>query len=88
VPSRKGKLAQGRRVHRFADLPNFGDITAVPSYFSCLSLDQHFARLGDGRRSKGFADTVLVMVANRLIDPRSKRGTVIDWMGRDVALRL
>lgn len=67
------------------DAPSFGSVAAVAGYFSRIGLEDHFAHLGDKRRSKRLADTVLVMVANRLIDPRSKRGTVIDWMDRDVA---
>jgi hypothetical protein len=35
------------------DAQSFGDITVVVSYFSRLLLDRHFARLGDGSRSKG-----------------------------------
>jgi Transposase DDE domain len=68
-----------------ADVPSVGDVAVVRSYFSRLELDRHFGELGDGRRAKHLGDAVLVMVANRLIDPRSKRRTITDWAARDVA---
>ena len=82
----EGTWLEAGELSATADAPSFGNVTAVSAYFSRFSFDEHFAHLGDGRGPRGLADTVFVMVANRLIDPRSKRGTVIDWMDRDVAL--
>jgi transposase len=67
---------------------SLGDVAVVAAYFSRLGLSAHFQAAGAGRRARKLADAVLVMVANRLIDPRSKRGTVLDWLQRDVALPL
>jgi len=51
-----------------------------------LGLDEHYEQLGDGRTSTSLADTVFVMVANRLLSPSSKRRTVIEWVDADVEL--
>jgi hypothetical protein len=61
--------------------PSFGAVAAIWSYFSRLGLDDHFASLGDGRRSHVLSDTVFAMVANRLTDPSSKRRTIVEWLG-------
>jgi transposase len=45
-----------------------------------LGLDEYFSSLGDGRRSKVVSDTVFAMVANRLLDPASKRRTITEWL--------
>ena len=60
--------------------PSFGAIAAIWSYFCRLGLDEHFASLGDGRRSRVLPDTVFSMVANRLTDPYSKRRTIKEWL--------
>jgi hypothetical protein len=88
-PRSSGQLDRtiaARRRHAERNWLEAGELTAspmcrafkpsppYPHNFSRLSLDQHFAPLGDGRRSEGFADTVLAVIANRLIDPPFKRG--------------
>jgi len=60
--------------------PSFGAIAAIWSYFRRLGLEEHFASLGDGRRSRVLPDTVFSMVANRLTDPYSKRRTIKEWL--------
>ena len=60
--------------------PSFGATAAVWSYFRRLGVDEYFSSLGDGRRSKVVSDTVFAMVANRLIDPASKRRTITEWL--------
>jgi hypothetical protein len=66
--------------------PGFGAIAAIHHLFGGLGLDEHYEQLGDGRTSTSLADTVLVMVANRLLSPSSKRRTVIEWVNGDVEL--
>jgi len=80
----EGTWLQASELSADPDAPSVGDVAAVRGYFSRLGLDAHFGALGDGRRAKNLADTVLVMVANRLVAPRSKRRTIIDWLHRDV----
>jgi hypothetical protein len=60
--------------------PSFGAVAAIRSYFCRLGLDEHFAVLGDGRRSRVLPDTVFAMVANRLTEPSSKRRTINEWL--------
>jgi transposase len=60
--------------------PSFGAVAAVWSYFCRLGLGDHFASLGDGRRARSLADTVFVMLANRLTEPASKRRTITEWL--------
>ena len=36
--------------------------------------------MGDGGRSQALPDTVSTMVANRLTEPSSKRGTIKEWL--------
>ena len=60
--------------------PSFGAVAAIRSYFCRLGLDEHFAALGDGRRSRVLPDTVFAMVANRLTEPSSKRRTINEWL--------
>lgn len=63
--------------------PALGGIAAVSAYFSALGLDAHFA--GRSRRlSFSLPDAVFAMVANRLLDPASKR-QVVEWVREDVA---
>ena len=60
--------------------PSFGATAAISAYFDRLGLREHFRAIGDRRRSKNLADTVFVMVANRLLDPASKRRTIHEWL--------
>ena len=60
--------------------PSFGAVAAIRSYFCRLGLEEHFAVLGDGRRSRVLPDTVFAMVANRLTEPSSKRRTIKEWL--------
>ena len=43
-------------------------------------------QLSGHRTVASLADTVFVMVANRLLAPASKRHTMIEWVDRDVEL--
>ncbi len=61
-------------------------MAAVAAYFERLGLDELFETIGRRRMTQHLADTVLVMVANRLLLPSSKRRLVTDWLGEDVAL--
>jgi transposase len=60
--------------------PSFGATAAISAYFDRLGLREHFSAIGDRRRSKNLADTIFVMVANRLCDPSSKRRTIHEWL--------
>jgi len=79
VPTQRGP---GSRPESFSGngAPSFGATAAVWSYFCRLGLDEYFSLLGDGRRSKVVSDTVFAMVANRLLDPASKRRTITEWL--------
>jgi hypothetical protein len=66
--------------------PGFGAVAAVHAVFVALGLDGHFDAVGARRQSQGLADSVFVMVANRLISPGSKRRTITEWLDGDVAL--
>jgi transposase len=66
--------------------PGFGAVAAVHAMFTSLGLDAHYATVGARRRSVGLADSVFVMIANRLISPWSKRRTITEWLDGDVAL--
>ena len=61
--------------------PSFGALAAIAAYFSRLGLSDHFRSIGAVRGSKRLEDTVLVMMANRLCDPGSKRRTILEWLG-------
>jgi DDE family transposase len=60
--------------------PAFGSVTAIATYFNRIGLREHFDRIGTERGASHLADTVLVMVANRLSDPSSKRRTITEWL--------
>ncbi len=60
--------------------PSIGGVAAAWSYYRRLGLEEHFSSLGDGRRSAVLSDTVFSMLANRLIDPVSKRRTITEWL--------
>jgi transposase len=66
--------------------PGFGAIAAIHHVFRRLGLDEHYEQLGGRRGAASLADTVFVMVANRLLSPSSKRRTVIEWVDADVEL--
>jgi len=60
--------------------PSFGAVAAIYSYFCRLGLDDHFVRVGKARGSQNLSDTVFTMLANRLLEPYSKRRTVKEWL--------
>jgi len=64
--------------------PGFGAITAAHGVFRQLGLDECFT--GARKNSEHLADSVFVMVANRLISPWSKRRTILEWVDADVQL--
>ena len=66
--------------------PGFGAITAIRTLFCRLGLDAHFDAVGEERGSVRLADTVFVMVSNRLLAPASKRRTILEWVDGDVEL--
>jgi Transposase DDE domain len=66
--------------------PGFGAMAAIHTVFARLGLDEHYSAIATQRRSRRLADTVFVMVANRLVSPWSKRRTIIEWLNADVAL--
>ncbi len=81
----------GDGVVRTGDLvaesaPGFGAIAAVWSMFCRLGLREHFGAARGHRTAASLADTVFVMIANRLLAPSSKRHSIIDWIDRDVEL--
>jgi transposase len=69
-----------------AGAPGFGAMAAVKTYFDRLDLFSFFAQLGDKRNAEHLEDALYVMTANRLVRPWSKRRTIIEWLGTDVAL--
>jgi transposase len=66
--------------------PGFGAVAAVRAIFEQLGLVDAFGDLRGHRTAPALADTVFVMVANRLLAPASKRRTVIEWLDGDVEL--
>ena len=66
--------------------PGIGAMAAAHAYFSRLGLEAFFTSSGSRRGSTRFCDTVFVMAANRLLRPWSKRRTILEWLGADVAL--
>ena len=64
--------------------PGFGAVAAVHTVFSQLGLDACLS--GVRKNSAALADSVFVMVANRLISPWSKRRTITEWLDADVGL--
>jgi hypothetical protein len=65
-----------------AGAPSHGAVAAVATCFDRLGLRTHFAALGEGRHHQHLADTVFVMVENRLLDPGSKRRTILEWLSQ------
>jgi transposase len=80
----EGTWCQASAISAAPDAPAVGAIEAAYAYWCQLGLDEHFARIGKARRSSSLADAVFVMVANRLIDPCSKRRAIGDWLRADV----
>ncbi len=66
--------------------PGFGAVAALHTVFRRLGLDEVFAAARGHRTAESLADTVFVMIANRLLAPSSKRRTVIEWVNADVEL--
>ena len=64
--------------------PAVGSVAAVDAVWRRLGLDRWFAGL-DRRRGGVLADAVFAMVANRLIDPCSKR-RLPEWVDADVVM--
>jgi hypothetical protein len=56
-------------------------VAACQALFARLGLDSHFEVIGRTRKSPSRKDTVLVMLANHLTEPRSKRRTIKEWLG-------
>jgi transposase len=87
VDALSAQLGRGASLALTAEsAPSYGAMAACDAYFSRLSLDELFDTLGSSRRSAGLLDAVFAMVANRLLDPSSKRRCVSDWLGSDAAL--
>jgi transposase len=78
-----GRRAQSLSVEA---APAFGSIAACYEYFVRLGLVELFENLGRKRRQSKLADAVFTMLANRLVEPSSKRRAVSDWLEADVAL--
>ena len=64
--------------------PGFGAVAAVQAVFCQLGLDRCLT--GVRKNSASLADSVFVMIANRLISPWSKRRTITEWLDADVQL--
>ena len=64
--------------------PGFGAVAAVHTIFQQLGLDRCLR--GARKNSATLADSVFVMIANRLISPWSKRRTITEWVDADVQL--
>jgi transposase len=86
VDALSAQLGRGSSSLTAESAPSFGAMAACDAYFSRLDLDGLFGSVGKRRRSKGLSDAVFAMVANRLVDPSSKRRCVTDWLGQDAAV--
>ena len=87
VDALSAQLGRGAATTLTAEsAPSFGAMAACDAYFSHLALEELFSAIGGRRRSAGLSDAVFAMVANRLVDPGSKRRCVTDWLGADAAL--
>ena len=87
VDALSGRLGRSGASQLSAEsAPAFGGVAAVAAYFSRLSLGELFEAAGKKRRARLVPEAVLAMVANRLVLPSSKRRTITDWLGNDVAL--
>lgn len=82
----EGTWCQASSFSAPPDAPAVGGLAAAYAYWQRLRLDAHFGALGRRRGSRSLSDTVFLMVANRLVDPSSKRKAVLDWLGADVVV--
>jgi len=64
---------------------SLGATAAVATLWRRLRLDSHFWTVGAGSGADALADAVLAMVANRLINPCSKR-RLPEWIATDVVM--
>ena len=64
---------------------SLGAVAAVEAVWNQLGLGDWFTRIGHDRGADRLADAVFAMVANRLVDPCSKR-RVPEWASRDVVM--
>jgi Transposase DDE domain len=62
-----------------------GSVAAVEAVWRRVGLDAWFASVGAERGAERLADAVLAMVANRLVDPCSKR-RLPEWVESDVTM--
>ncbi len=62
-----------------------GSTAAIAAVWERLGLDIWFAKQGADRGAELLSEAVFAMVANRLIDPCSKR-QLIEWVDRDAAM--
>ena len=67
------------------DDPAIGAIAAVETVWTRLGLDDWFGKVGAERGAEALADAAFAMVANRLVDPCSKR-RLGEWVDADVAM--
>lgn len=65
--------------------PAVGSVAAVDALWRRLGLDRWFGGVGAERHADALADAVFAMVANRLIDPCSKR-RLAEWVDHDVVM--
>lgn len=65
--------------------PSVGSVAAVAAVWERLGLGGWFTRLGEARGAERLADAVFAMVANRLVDPCSKR-RLAEWTTREVKM--
>ena len=67
------------------DARSVGSVAAVAAVWEGLGLDVWFAKQGAERGAEVLAEAVFAMVANRLVDPCSKR-RLGEWVSADVAM--
>lgn len=67
------------------DAPAVGGVAAVAAVWHRLGLDTWFAKLGAERGAEALEHACFAMVANRLVDPCSKR-RLGEWTEADVAM--
>ncbi len=67
-----------------SEAPAVGGMASAARYWGALGLDRHFRALGVTRRlSYDLSDAAFAMVANRLLDPCSKR-RLVEWVSFEV----